>query len=397
LRYAHRLGLGLALFVACSEGPPLDPGADDLGAGEDSGPETDFGPEPDLSLPPLPDMGPPPDPGNWNDLPLAPEGSGRTSAAGVWGGDRVWIWGGTGPAGAPRPAGLAFEPRTASWISLPDGSGAGTRSPCVAWMGDRLFVAGADGDAPHTAAIFDPSDDSWTPLGGPPEDETRSKPACVWTGTEVLMWGGDAGGTGFAWNVANQAWRAMSALEGASDVYAVDGQWTGQEAAFLWGGSELFLYDPGTDGWRQATSVDDPIPGQKSLAWTGTKLIVWGEAQTFVPLMTGAMYDPVDDRWTEMDPQHGMVPRTGFNMVWTGDEVLVWGGDEIEGQGRQFRNGSLYDPAVDDWRPVATEEAPAVRSFAVGVWTGSVFFYWSGSTFGPLGNLYRDDGGRYFK
>ncbi len=384
-------------LAACSDGPPLDPGGSDLGVAEDQGPPRDLGPGPDLSLPPLPDLGPPPDPGDWNELPPAPEDSGRTAAAAVWGGDRVWIWGGTGSAGAPTPAGLSFEPGTGSWSSLPGGGGAGTRSPCVAWMGDRLFVAGAVADAPHTAAIFDPDDQSWTPLGGPPADETRSRPACVWTGEEVLMWGGDAGGTGHAWNVEAAAWRPLPSLAGAADVYAVHGEWTGEEAAFLWAGSPLFLYDPGTETWRSASLENAPIPGQKGLAWTGDQLVVWGEADTFVPLMTGGLYDPKDDRWTEIDPQHGMVPRTGFDMVWTGDELLIWGGDELEGQGRQFRNGALYDPLADDWRPIATEDAPAVRSFAVGVWTGSAFFYWSGSTFGPLGDLYRNDGGRYFK
>ncbi|MEM1024110.1 MAG: hypothetical protein AAGD10_05885 [Myxococcota bacterium] len=390
----------LCLLVACSEGDPLDPAERDLGTmdagrhdqGRDLG-----GPADDGGGFMLPDMGPPPDPGAWSGLPPAPEGSGRTNSIAVWGGGRVWIWGGTAATGVPSPAGLAFEPATASWIVFPEGSGAGTRSPCVAWMGDRLFVAGAMGDAAHSAAIWDPATDTWTPLGSPPQDEVRSKPACVWTGREVLMWGGDAGGTGFAWNVEDQAWRAMAPLSGASDVYAVHGEWMGDEAAFIWGGSELVIYDPASDAWRRATLQGAPIPGQKSLAWTGDRLLVWGEAMTFFAFMSGGIYDPAEDSWTEMNRQHGLVPRTGFNMAWTGRELLIWAGDEIGGQGRQFRNGALYDPMSDDWRPIATEDAPAVRSFAVGVWTGSAFFYWSGSTFGPLGNLYRNDGGRYFK
>ena len=154
-------------------------------------------------------------------------------------------------------------------------------------MGDRyrLPEIGAGG--------VECQDDTWRPTAGPPDPRTAH--TAVWTGTEMIVWGGN-----LSPNRSNTGGR----------------------------------YDPATDTWA-ATSLDGAPSARSShtAVWTGTEMIVWGGGFPFT--ITGGRYDPATDTWMATSVVGAPSARSSYTAVWTGTEMIVWGGGTSTG-GRYY-------------------------------------------------------------
>ena len=109
-------------------------------------------------------------------------GNGSAGGGGAGGAPEVFTWiGNTGQ----RLEGLAYRPSTSTWRRTAP-LDAQTGSAIVAAGADRLFVA-----AGQSARVLEYriGEDRWEELPLPPIP-TRSAAALVWTGTELLVWGG---------------------------------------------------------------------------------------------------------------------------------------------------------------------------------------------------------------
>ena len=288
--------------------------------------------------------------------------------------------------------------------------------PEYVWTGKEMVVWGrmpglCDPSSPppcigETGGRYDPAADQWKAISltGLSSDffRGRANAVGVWTGKEMLVWGGSCPesivcGGGAAYDPAQDRWRTMSDLNGpprGRERYAAI--WTGTRM-ILWGGTEYdlahppailkdvgngFTYDPGSDAWTPISSVGAPSARSGVVfAWTGTRMIIWGGTQQTQPdsgvvFTDGALYDPVSDTWQTMKSAPG--PRGQFydNWSWTGTELLVW---SMAGT-----NGIAYDPATDAWRTMSSENTPRLGPF---VWTGAEMLIWSGNAASP--------GGRY--
>ena len=83
--------------------------------------------------------------------------------------------------------------------------------------------------------------------------------------------------------------------------------WTGSEM-IIWGGTVDFLpyftntggrYDPATDTWTATSTTNAPFARSGHTAmWTGTQMIVWGGIFGDFFFNTGGKYDPTTDTWT---------------------------------------------------------------------------------------------------
>jgi hypothetical protein len=159
----------------------------------------------------------------------------------------------------------------------------------------------------------------------------RATPATVWSGTEIIVWGGmdAAGGT------------------------------LGDGAAF----------DPASDTWRViAPAPIDPRIGAEA-AWTGTEMLVWGGTSAWSggrPLEDGAAYDPETDTWRPLADGPFGAWDFGAASVWTGDELVVIG-VQPDPPASERKPMAAYDPATDEWRELA--DVPNGTDFDL-VWTG---------------------------
>src|SRR5262249_2136643 len=142
----------------------------------------------------------------------------------------------------------------------------------------------------------------------------------VWTGKEMIVWGGTAGGSGMP-----------------------DGR----------------RYNPKLDAWFSVPVNGAPIwRAQHTAVWTGTEMIVWGGYSggfSSGRLGTGSRFNPELNAWIPLSSTNAPIPRFNHTAVWTGTEMLIWGGQATNWAG----DGGRYNPTTDTWLPIATNGAPA--------------------------------------
>jgi hypothetical protein len=290
----------------------------------------------------------------------------------------------------------------------------------LVWGGDTLV--GRDNRWLADGAALDPATNQWRPLP-PAPIAARSYAATVWTGTEMLVWGGvgpnsDMYSDGAAFDPKANRWRTIVSQPGvrADRPVAV---WTGTEMVVV---STIntplttSAYDPKADRWRPLTAPPGalavPYP---QVAWTGTELVLllWptGPIGTVAPGSTPltvappqanlgptsdpgtpapppvvlrppggspdsdmflASYSPSSDRWSRLPPvalRDGSLPR----LVWSGREVLLLQSSEA---------GAAFDPKRQTWRPLSSIPAGSQPLAAEVVWTGHLALFWSGGAAG---------------
>jgi hypothetical protein len=202
----------------------------------------------------------------------------------------------------------------------------------------------------------------WTELPSPPKD-LHDGAAFVWTGSEVLAWGGCQGEApagcglaerGYSFDPERRTWRPLPPIDASSSSNAV---WTGRDAIFFENepegseGASLsgHAYEPAAGAWR--TLPEAPVEARTSAVyvWTGREVIVWGGGQGGESAQ-GAAYDPATDSWRRIaDAPLGLNLSSG---VWTGREMIVFGSllDSRNVAETRTSVGAAYDPKTDSWR-----------------------------------------------
>jgi hypothetical protein len=66
---------------------------------------------------------------------------------------------------------------------------------------------------------------------------------------------------------------------------------------------------------------------------------------------------------------------SGPAAIWSGDRMITWLDDV----------GGRYDPVMDLWQGVSSDNAPSGRRHHTAVWTGTRMIVWGGDFAGPLG------------
>lgn len=342
----------------------------------------------------------------------------RTSHTGVWTGSEMILWG--GGVGLPVVAlgtGARYSPTRTDpdqWIPVTttNAPAARTRHTAV-WTGSEMIVWGGDTALSGSTTWLTTGGrysitNGWSPtLAGSTAPSGRSSHTAVWTGSEMIVWGGWDGTsylqTGGRYDPAKDSWTGTSVFKAPSARVGHVAVWTGS-VMIIWGGRSSTSsnpgplntgarYDPATDTWTPITTTGAPSARYDAAAvWTGTEMIVWGgngaTSSTSQPLDTGARYNPVTNTWTPISTSGAPGARYAHTAVWTGKEMIVWGGLEASGN---TETGGRYDPAKDSWSLTSTVGAPAGRSGHTAIWIGSEMVVYGGSINGPGTNT----GGRY--
>ena len=232
-------------------------------------------------------------------------------------------------------------------------------------------------------------DDTWDTSLFDPRPDALSGHVSIWTGTEMIVWGGREAG-GYRYDPLIDVWRPISKANAPERGTAV---WAGY-AMLVWDGQAGTgaRYYPGADVWVPISNENAPASRVGHTAvWTGERMIVFGgydlllqRAGLFVVTRTGGSYDPHADRWTPISSDNAPVIKGTRAAVWTGDLMVVWGGGYGESQ------GGRYHPATDTWLPMAAVGGPAGVSSQPGAflfWTGKEVFAWvrqSGALYDPI-------------
>jgi N-acetylneuraminic acid mutarotase len=238
---------------------------------------------------------------------------------------------------------------------------------------------------PKIADAADPpcTDNTWTATSTSGAPSARGNHTAVWTGSEMIVWGGAAGAnafnTGGRYNPSTNSWTATSTTNTPSGRDSHTAVWTGSEM-IVWGGfgnGSYFntggRYTPSTDSWT-ATSTTNAPSGRDShtAVWSGSEMIVWGGFGCgSTDFNTGGRYNPSTDSWTATSTTNAPTGRSDHTAVWTGSEMIVWGGADDETGGR-------YDPDTNSWIATSTTNTPTARLGHTAVWTGSEMIVWGG-------------------
>ncbi|HEU5179358.1 MAG TPA: kelch repeat-containing protein [Candidatus Polarisedimenticolia bacterium] len=328
------------------------------------------------------------------------------SAATVWTGTEMIAWGGIGPAGNVVSSGWRFNPSSRTWAatSVTSGVPAARGGHSGVWTGSEMIVWGGTntmGAALNTGGRYNPASDSWTPTSlGAGVPAGRSFHRAVWSGSEMIVWGGIQNSTvlnsGARYDPLSNSWIPMT--PGPNTPAARQGHsalWTGSEM-IVWGGATasggLFAsggrYNPASDSWTAVGSGGLVPRSLHTAVWTGTEMIVWGGGAAMFPfLFTGSRYNPSTDTWIATSSQLTPGPRLAHTTVWTGTELIVWGGtDNLNGS---LDTGARLEPATMSWTPLQDEGAPTPRVHHSAVWSGTEMIVWGGNTFPS------QSGGRY--
>jgi N-acetylneuraminic acid mutarotase len=366
----------------------------------------------------------------WTPTSLTNAPDAREAHTAVWTGSEMIVWGGVGAF--YFNTGGRYNPSTDSWtatstINAPTGRAVHT----AIWTGSEMIVWGGeyfDGSFHYfnTGGRYNPSIDSWIATGTTNAPDARSYHTAVWTGSEMIVWGGNNPGTntGGRYNPSTDSWTATTTTNAPSARESHTAVWTGSEM-IVWGGSNPIglntggRYDPSTDSWTVTTLSNAPDGRYRHTAvWTGSEMIVWGGIcccnlqPSCLAASTGGRYNPSTDSWTATTLTNAPAGREFHTAVWTSGEMIVCGGYPLGNTGVRygaqfflptlipdptptptptFVTGGRYDPGTDSWTATSITNAPSVRDDHTAVWTGSQMIVWGGSNI----NSWLNTGGRY--
>jgi N-acetylneuraminic acid mutarotase len=172
----------------------------------------------------------------------------RSLHTAVWTGSQMVVWGGA-TATFDTNTGGRYNPATNTWtpsstVGAPDARNAAAG----VWTGSKVLVWGGstyDGSykVHQTGAIYDPVADTWTPTSLTNAPSAREFFAYAWTGNTFIVWGGctvdptcvTSTYTGGQYTPSTDTWIATE-LTGAPNARGkTQGVWTGNEL-IVWGG-----------------------------------------------------------------------------------------------------------------------------------------------------------------
>ncbi len=219
----------------------------------------------------------------------------------------------------------------------------------------------------------------WTVLPAT-EFDGRLGAAVVWTGEQLIVWGGEVAAAGLrpdrGWPTTNAGgsydpgtglWVSLppAPLSARSDASAL---WTGAEMLVIGGGGpDGAAYDPAARSWRELPL--NPVPSNPAAVWTGREAILFGG-----PGPSGVAYLPEANSWRSIATPEGSEAWIDPRAVWTGEEMIVWDvtlrGYFPAAERVWAFDIAAYNPVTDSWRRFLPQEFEFELSNTTGVWTG---------------------------
>jgi hypothetical protein len=272
---------------------------------------------------------------------------------------------------------LAALSLAAGACSSPNPSGQPTSTPSS--VAPSVGSPSPSGSAPRWVAL------AAAPIVG------RISEGVVWTGQEMIVWGGVSGGTqvadGAAFDPAAGSWRVLGpAPSGVLGGGGSAAAWTGHVAVF-WAGNSPdgpaagAVYDPAAGTWRKLPPGPLGVREGYVSVWTGHRLLIMGGAagdQFASPIAAGV--DPATESWKPLRALNRLTGFTPSGAAWDGKVVYLMGRlslcTELGSSCQRFRPIFVtFAPASDDVRRISLKGIPGgpdhASNWAPAAWTGT--------------------------
>jgi len=228
------------------------------------------------------------------------------------------------------------------------------------------------------------TDDAWYSLNSSDPDTpvAREQHTAVWTGTQMIIWGGTNGtqyfNSGGVYDPATDSWSATSQGAGCPTNRIDHAAIWSRNRMFIWGGwngttnyNTGAKYNPVTDTWV-AMAVDAETPsarhGHGIFGWPNS-FDIWGGRTATSRTQTGAAYFIGDNEWHTLDitPE---TPSARDEFVTVTDDInyrrVVWGGNSGSAN---LDDGGMLSNLM--WYEISSTGAPAAGFGHSGVPTGA--------------------------
>ncbi|MBI4574805.1 MAG: putative Ig domain-containing protein, partial [Planctomycetes bacterium] len=332
----------------------------------------------------------------------------------VWseGTGQMVVWGGQIGVASYESNGALYNPTANTWNAAPIPASplsARASATAVSTGGkDMIVFGGTDGAVKGDGATYDVYSDAWTSLpAGGDAPTARTDHTAVWTGREMIVWGGYDGAnrlrTGASYDLEADTWTRTAKLipslaypggtTPARDSHTA--VWTGSEM-IVWGGWDgTTAYNRGgrlqpparAEVWEALGGVAPSARRDHSAVWTGKEVIVWGGRSNggVTAIGTGKRYDPAFSSWLTMNtfaPATEDAARYGHSTVWTGQLLVLMGGSDIGGAAVDL-SIRTYDPGLNSWTDTGLN-FNASLSFGGAFWDGNRAVMLGGASADPV-------------
>ncbi len=231
------------------------------------------------------------------------------------------------------------------------------------WTGTQvLFWGGVAGSGCYSnGAAYTPSTNTWSPIAAPGLAFFffgRENHTAVWTGTEMIIWGGN-----------------LKVPKSKMCVH-YDFYTNSEDTTYITYDSTYFLpngikYNPSTGVYTAIAGSS--LTGRKghSAIWTGAEMVIWGGSNvrltptcanpyflTGSVFNSGAKYNPVTNTWVGTTTAAGLTGRSFHQALWTGSKMIVVGGPES-------KNTDSYNPATNLWNTNDYPDAPVYLGISI--------------------------------
>jgi N-acetylneuraminic acid mutarotase len=218
----------------------------------------------------------------------------RFAHTAVWTGSRMIIWGGE-LGGSPLNTGGRYDPATNVWTATSTaGAPSARESHTAVWTGSKMIVWGGNtgvfGGLLSDGGQYEPISNTWTATTTTAAPSGRSGHTAVWAGSRMIVWGGSNNllslgnlKDGGQFDPVANAWTATSATSAPTIRGYQTAVWTGT-VMVVWGGdgdgillNDGGQYDPVANNWTPTLMSGAPSTRfYHTAVWTGSKMIVWG-------------------------------------------------------------------------------------------------------------------------
>lgn len=293
---------------------------------------------------------------------------------------------GSGPARlGPSLSSWMYSPRTGEWTRLSqEGQAEGRMNALLVWSGRELIVWGGAGDlsAPESGGIYNPGRSKWRSMS-PGNRVPHLDSIAVWSGREMFVWsppGAERNEPPFAaYDPEMDTWRPILSPDGPTSGLS-DGVRLGDEILF-YGESGVSRFDFVAGSWRHVSLENNPLANTSP---SHPPIGVLGNDQFF--MLVGAdlaQYDAARDAWrrVEVPPEHRPALEEARQALFTGSTlVFLPRGANAEPVPETLRPlvAVLYDPVDGRWWTTPTLNAPVIGSSRTYTWTGSELIVFGG-------------------